>query len=423
VVHRRLFILSVGVFCLGCVVASLNLYTGWFFILSFIFASAIFFFNKKRRGFSLLFFIFSFGCFYPYLYSKVLNRVPEIEKFPIHIIGKVVTYPVDRSGYSNFKIETENIGKVEIFADTRLSISYGNKVSMDCDEGFEKGVLFCRNLIMGKNGCSGILCPFFSARSLITKNLRKSFSPASSALALGLLFGDRSGFTEQFNENLSLSGTTHIVALSGFNITVIVSFIGTLLFFIPYKFRLPAIIAGIFIFIMVVGPSSSVVRAAIMGSLAVIGKNIGRSIDIRGPIAFSAGIMVLWNPAIIVFDAGFILSFSALFGIVFVAPRIKNILSKITDKIGGAVSMIIECVSAQLTAMPAIFLFFGSINCFSFIPNALIIWTIPLVMLLSFISGAGPLIIGSALILPFRIMAEAILSYEIGIINIFAGGF
>ncbi len=260
--------------------------------------------------------------------------------------------------------------------------------------------------------------PLFYAKEGLSGNLRKNLSPSSSALALGILFGDKSGFSPEFKENLNESGTTHIVALSGFNITVVVSFIGVLFFFLPVKWRPFAIALGIMAFVELVGPSASVVRAAIMGSLVLFARNSGRIVDARGPISFAAVLMLLTDPFVIARDAGFILSFSALLGIIYIAPAVKGVLSK-EGRVGPLKSVFAECLSAEIAAAPAIMALFGSFNWLSFIPNLMIIWTVPIAMAFSFASGLISFV-SHRLAFPFTIGAEALLSYETGIINFFA---
>lgn len=266
-----------------------------------------------------------------------------------------------------------------------------------------------------------VLRPLFSAKERLSLNLKENLSSSSSALALGILFGDKSGFSGQFKEGLKKSGTTHIVALSGFNITVVVSFIGAVFFFLPPKWRPAALTAGIIIFVAIVGPSASVIRASIMGALALFAKNSGRLVDIKGPIAFAALAMAIHDPSAIAFDAGFSLSFLALLGIVFISPKIKRSLFK-EENPGKIKSAFAECLSAELAAAPALMVFFGSVSWFSFIPNLMIIWSIPLAMAFSFASGLASFASGWAAF-PFSVAAEALLSYEIGVINFFANHF
>jgi len=263
-----------------------------------------------------------------------------------------------------------------------------------------------------------IMRPLFYAKAKLSDNLRRNLSPSSSALALGILLGDKSGFSFEFGNNMRASGTTHITALSGFNVTVIVSFISALFFFVPVKLKPFAILIGIIAFVALVGSSPSIIRAAIMGSLAVLATNIGRLIDIKSPMAFTALLMVAHNPEIIVYDAGFILSFSAFFGIVFIAPWIKEKLFK-EKEIGAFKKVFIESVSAEIAVAPAVMLIFGSFNWLSFLPNIMIIWSVPFAMAFSFVSGAVSFF-SDWLAFPVSMIAEIFLQYEISVINISA---
>jgi len=265
---------------------------------------------------------------------------------------------------------------------------------------------------------SAAIRPFFLMKERLSLNIKGNLSPSSSALALGILFGDRSGFSGRFKEDLERSGTTHIVALSGFNITVVISFIGAVFFFLAPRWRPAAITTGIIIFVAVVGPSASVIRAAIMGALVVFAKNSGRLVDIKGPIAFAALAMVIHDPSAIALDAGFSLSFLALFGIVFISPKIKDLLFK-KENPGGIKSAFAECLSAELAVAPALMVFFGSVSWFSFIPNLMIIWSVPFAMAFSFASGLASFV-SEWLAFPLSVAAESLLSYEIWVINFFA---
>jgi competence protein ComEC len=263
-----------------------------------------------------------------------------------------------------------------------------------------------------------IMRPLFYAKEKFADNLRQNLSPSSSALALGILLGDKSGFSFEFAKNMKDSGTSHITALSGFNVTVIVSFISALLFFVPIKLKPFAVLIGIIIFVALVGPSPSIVRAAIMGSLAVLGTNMGRLVDVKSPMALAATLMVLHNPEIIVYDAGFILSFSAFFGIAFITPWIRNKFFK-EKEVGAFKKIFIESISAETAvALPAMIIF-GSFNWLSFIPNIMIIWSVPFAMAFSFASGVTSFL-SNWLSFPLSMIAEIILQYEIGIINISA---
>jgi len=423
---RTAFVLFTAFFCAGVAIGSIVARPGFIFMGLLIIAVLMaIFLSHRRRVFALIPIVCALGSFYPFFYESLTPDVlfPEDKYFLIQ--GRVASYPLDYGRITNFDLTQTGVGRLTLRANTYENIKYGNIISAECkaEQSFitrraRRASLSCQNIKILNKGCSGFMCPFFAARERVSDNLRRNLSSSSSALALGILFGDKSEFTLQFRNNLRESGTSHIVALSGFNITVIIMFFGYLFFFIPVKWRPVASGVGILLFILLVGPSASVVRAAIMGSLILFAGNAVRLIDIKGPISFAALAMVIQNPFIIAYDAGFILSFSALFGIVFIAPRISEFIFR--SKNPGFIPMtVIQCVSASLAVAPAVIILFGNFNWLSFIPNAMIIWSVPLAMFFIFISGAIA-IVSDYLAFPFFVVAEAILSYEIWIINFFA---
>ena len=108
---------------------------------------------------------------------------------------------------------------------------------------------------------------------------------------------------------MSQSGTTHLVALSGYNITVIAIAVSTLLsYFLRRRIVFWLSILTIIAFVLMTGAEASVVRAAIMGGIILLAKQIGRIHSMRNAIVFAALLMVLFNPKILRFDIGFQLS-------------------------------------------------------------------------------------------------------------------
>jgi len=430
ITKRAAFIWLTAFFCLGSAIGSVVARPGFIFIGLLIVAVIVFIFiPKQQRLFAFLPLVCALGCFYPFLYESFTPKLDIVKNDNFRVEGRISSYPLDFGRSTRFNLSLINGGKLNLIVDSYKDLHYGNIIKADCERGsssvsLQRGrrdTFFCRNVEILDKGCSGVMCFFFAARERISENLQRNLSPSASALALGILLGDRSGFTPEFRENLRASGTTHIVALSGFNITIIVSFFAVLFFFIPIKWRPFSTAVGVLGFVALVGPSASVVRAAIMGSLVLFAHNSGRLVDIKGLISFAALAMVLHNPFIIVYDAGFLLSFSALIGIIFLAPRLYKILFK-TDETHALKLISVQCFAAGIAVAPVAMILFGSFNWLSFIPNIMIIWSVPLAMFFSFASGITAMI-SDYLALPFSIIAESLLFYAIGIINFFAGGF
>lgn len=98
---------------------------------------------------------------------------------------------------------------------------------------------------------------------------------------------------------------------------MIVVFLHLLLFFLPFYLRIGVILITIIGYALLCGMDSSVFRAVLMGGLSMIALFWGREVDIRRLMSISAIVMLLINPYFLVYDVGFLLSYSALAGIVY----------------------------------------------------------------------------------------------------------
>ena len=122
-----------------------------------------------------------------------------------------------------------------------------------------------------------------------------------SGLLSGLLVSGRASLSKMMQEEFTRAGLVHIVALSGFNVTIIAQGFVAMLFFLPKKFRLIVGAIGIIAFVTAAGFGSTIVRAGIMALLAIAATLGHRAYDV-GRALFLAGLcMVLLNP-MVVFD-------------------------------------------------------------------------------------------------------------------------
>lgn len=146
--------------------------------------------------------------------------------------------------------------------------------------------------------------------------------PHASLLA-GMLLGVKGTMPREFFTALQKTGTLHMIALSGTNISIIISLIGSLLG--VFGRRIPSLLTVFFIvlFVFFVGPSASVVRASLMGSITLIGISAGRQRDGVLILLITALLMLAASPSWLT-DIGFQLSFMATLGILLCGQ--KNLL-------------------------------------------------------------------------------------------------
>jgi competence protein ComEC len=172
-----------------------------------------------------------------------------------------------------------------------------------------------------------------SFRNLIKKGLHKIYGDSGWTFAYAALTGEKRLMEERVKESFSLSGTMHLLAVSGFHIGLIFTMAAKLFGFIPLIRRLKYLLALSFIwsYIYLIGFPPSGVRAGIMLSAASWGIYWGRAIFSWANfwLAFTLSAMV--NPSSME-TVGFVLSYSALAGILFFLPLIRKHTYKLRNR-------------------------------------------------------------------------------------------
>ncbi len=237
-----------------------------------------------------------------------------------------------------------------------------------------------------------------------------------ASFAIGLLIGQRSTLPQDVSNRLSMVGLTHIVAVSGYNLTIIViamrRVLGKRSKYQSAFFSL--LLIGLFL--MVTGFSASIVRAALVSVLSLVAWYYGRSIRPILLIAMAAAITAGLNPFYLWSDIGWYLSFLAFFGVLVVAPLLSKRLFRKKEP-RPLTMVLLESFSAQLMTAPLIMYIFGQISVIGLAANLLIVPLVPFAMLVSVIAGlAGMLVPALAgwLALPARL----ILTYMLDLVTL-----
>ena len=255
----------------------------------------------------------------------------------------------------------------------------------------------------------------------ITEAFARVLPPEEATFLSGLTIGARGEFSKELSDAMQRSGTTHLVALSGYNISILVYVVmGILLHMMPRRIALIFAVYAITGFVVMTGAESSVVRASIIGFIMLASLEIGRVRDFRNIILLACLLMVLLSPKILMFDIGFQLSFLSLLGIVYLGPLLAQIFGVEGNE--GFLSWkaaFIATLSAQLATLPILAGSFGSFSPIALISNILILEFIPLTMALGFlIALAAPFAHFVALVL--GLIASVFLKLELLMIYLFA---
>lgn len=212
--------------------------------------------------------------------------------------------------------------------------------------------------------------------------------PAAS-LALGLVLGTTPRIDTELSDNLRRTNLTHLAAVSGQNITLTIFVLFRLLRRYFLRGAIGVSLGLLLFYVMVTGADASVVRAAIMAGLLLLGLLVGRpSNGLRG-LVLAALCIGLVNPAAVTHDIGFGLSFFALSGILLIGPSLERILHFVPETLRIIVA---TTVSASLGVLPLQLVAFGSVSLVGVVANTIVGPLVPIAMGGAFILVAVSLI-------------------------------
>ena len=233
-----------------------------------------------------------------------------------------------------------------------------------------------------------LLGNIFSFKNKLRATLEQGlFSPQSSILS-AILLGDKQKISSLWKEKLNIAGVRHITAVSGMHIIILGIILMSVLIGLGLHrsraFYFTLII--LWFYIVMIGFHASAVRAGIMASFLLFGKNIGRSSANSHIIVFAGALMLLINPFLLKYDVGFQLSFLAVIGIIYLGPVFKNWLKFIPAKrLLNLRSVLTMTFSAQVFTLPILIYNFGYFSLISPLANILIVPILPLIMISGFL--------------------------------------
>ncbi|MBI2621020.1 MAG: ComEC/Rec2 family competence protein [Candidatus Levybacteria bacterium] len=330
-------------------------------------------------------FIFYFSTTKPYPEGKNIAFETQVQTQPkISLRGQQIS------------LTLPNSQRAIVFFELNPPLSYGDRIALEgkidyftSQKGDKVAFISYPEFILIEKGTKGSL--IVRIRESIIGFFNSSFNPKYSTLMLGIVFGIKQEMPEGFYNNLQKSGLLHVIAASGMNITMVGGFLlGLFAIFFRRQTALILTIFGILFYALLAGFEPSIVRASIMGILVFLAQLTGRqSSSFLG--LFVAGTLMLLKAPGLIFDIGFQLSFMATLGLIYFRPFFfvnKKIKSLIQRSIIG--EDLATTISAQIFTLPILLSNFGNYSIFSVIANALVLWTVPILMVI----GAVAVVLG-----------------------------
>jgi len=444
---RVFYIICFG-FLFGVLLRSFILVDLYFVILlgGITFALFLFFTLISKNNWGILISIFTLAfCFGIFRFNMV--DVPNPAVFEnqvgqkVALSGEIVSEPSIKENNQQLTIEIKNITQILLSTGLETDYKYGDEINFTgvlkkpenfiTDQGKtfdyinylrKDGILYVMSypkieIISHGNG-NTIQSALFFAKEKFIEKMNFAITGVESLFMGGLILGEKASFSQALKQNFVNTGTIHIVALSGYNVTIVAQWIMKLFAkvpLVPKNFGIGMGILSIILFIIMTGGSSTAIRAGIMATLALFARMTGRNYDLGRALLLAGVFMILLNPFLLVYDVSFQLSFLATFAVIFLAPRIEKYFLWIPEHFELRDIVSVTC-AAYIFVFPFILYEMGNFSLVALPANVLILPFIPFTMMLGFITGFLGLI-WYALAVPLGYISYIFLHYELGVIN------
>jgi competence protein ComEC len=228
----------------------------------------------------------------------------------------------------------------------------------------------------------------------IINKLDKAYPNQVGEFLKGILIGYTDTLPTEIKESFKKTGVSHILAVSGYNMAIIIVLVYQQLINrqVSRLFSFWITIIIMIVFTLLTGAEASIMRAGIFAMIILSAEQLQRYVGGMRPLILCATVLVLINPLYIGYDIGFQLSFLAVIGLIVYGQLFKTYTEGIPSL--GILPMIGETLFAQILVLPLLIYYFGQISLISIIANILIVPIIPFAMAWGSIT---------ALIVPWRI--------------------
>ncbi len=360
----------------------------------------------------------------------------------------IAEQPTIKTTGVQFVLDTKDDVNISVTANIGTMVAYGDKVTVTgvleqpqnfmTDQGTEFdyiSYLYKDNIlyqmrhasvqtISSGNG-SWIIAHLIPVKEKIVQSFQNVLPSTDADLLAGLNLGEKSAIDKNLRNDLVTTGTIHIIALSGYNVTIVANALRDLFVdILGLSVHIASVAGGICIilFVVMTGMQSSAVRAGIMALIGLFARGGGRTYNAFRALLFAGFLMVVWNPKYLVYDVSFQLSFLATLGIIFITPILEYKFRRVPRKILFILplrELMSVTLGAQIGVLPFILYKMGTLSLISLVANILILPAIPFAMGLGALAGLiGFFSVGLAY--PIAWLTSQLLKYIIGMVSFFA---
>lgn len=329
------------------------------------------------------------------------SKVPRLsDHVRISASGTVISSPDNRDDESRLTVRTSYQGVsviVLVHVPPFPKYSYGDEISLSGTadkavpiEDFDYPLFLERQGVTHtikrakvsfvRKGKGGVTSALYHVRELLETRVTNSIPEPEASLLNGILLGSRQQLSEELVAQLRKTGTSHVVAISGANVTIVVELLVLLLPLYTRRSQRNATFLIGFALSVATGASASVVRGSLAAALGASVKAAGRPRHSPNIVLLPAVCMLLANPLYLRADPSFQLSLAAYSGIIFLSPVVQRILRLPLRYAPGVLrATFTETTAATLATLPISITSFGNVSWIGLIANPALLWMLPLI--------------------------------------------
>ncbi len=393
---------------------------------------------NKSHAFVCILIMFMVGTWIGVTWFGVGERSNEYKKYfneKIIIDGYVVSDPEKYLTYARrFEVVPETKYKQKILVTTyaKNNFNYGDKIYLigilhepkntgDYDYRHylaAKGIYATLNsadiFVVGQNKLNVFIFYSLKIKHFVYGRFQKYLPKEQAALLIALIVGQKDLMSKEAVEAFTKTGTAHLIAVSGYILTLLLAFAVQTGKYIGKRKALliSALIA--LVYMVMAGFAAGVIRAAIMSAILVLSKSKGRQYQVVPALTFTAALLIFLNPLIVKYDIGFALSFISIVGIIYFEPVLeaiaRTLIPKLPDK-SLILSIICTTLSAQLITDPLTIYYFKQLSVVAPIANLVVVPIVEPLLAIGYLLCV-PLLawpVGKVLLVPLNYILLAVL--------------
>jgi competence protein ComEC len=346
-----------------------GIFAGSYFHLPFLWMAStllcipgLFLFKKQRKSVILVLLIvlgFTGGAGY-YPHSLPADSLtPFIDQEKVTLQGKIASQPELNDTLVQMEVEIDSVnavpvqGTILLFAPLYPQYHYGDSLKIfgklqtapqfpEFDyqaylnkQGITATMLNPQIEVTSTGQGSAILASIYSLRDRLSRVLSTILPEPQASLAQGIVLGIRSSIPDDVKNQLSVSGTAHLLAISGINLSILAGILialGIRLWGRRHYYYIWLALSVIWFYTVLTGWQPPVIRASIMASVFLFAELLGRQKYALPALALSAAIMIGLDPQVL-WNISFQLSFLAMVGLIYITPLFQSLWQKwVIDK-------------------------------------------------------------------------------------------